>query len=223
VSFAVVRRSSPWLVAAVGALAVLLAPGVAAAEGAGYGGNADALTVRWQDQSGNRTADGASLAVYAVGFRAGSAVAVRVGSAAERTVTTDASGAVRILLVSSVAAAHAPAAAPEGTVVLPLDTSSVDRLSAGTSVQAVGRTPSNSTRALVGAVPPPPAGNGPQDLVLWAFVAAALLALGGFAWRAGPLGLVLARVRPNQWVRPNQRVRSNHRGRPNHRGRHRPG
>jgi hypothetical protein len=196
VQFALVRTSTPRLLAAVGALAVLLAPGVAVAEGPGYGGSADALTVQWQDESGDRTADGASLAVYAVGFRAGSAVELRVGSAAERTVTTDASGAVRVLLVGSVRAAHARP--PEGMVVLPLDPSSVDRLAPGTSVQAIGRTPSNSTRALVGAVPPAPAGNGPQDFVLWAFVAGALLALGAFARRAGPLGLVLNRVRRNR-------------------------
>lgn len=140
------------------AFGALFAPAPARADGPGYGGDADSLTVRWQPASG---AAGEGLAVYAVGFRGGSAVKLRVGAAGEQAVKADPSGALRILVVK---AAGITARASE----LPVLEAAAGRLSAGTSVLAVGETPAGDRRTLVGAVPPPAAGAGPADVVPWA-------------------------------------------------------
>ncbi|GAB1691886.1 hypothetical protein [Krasilnikovia sp. M28-CT-15] len=92
------RRSAPLLMAA-GTLAAVLTPGVALADGPGYGGTADALTVQWQ--GGKNSNHGQAVAVYAVGFRGGSTVAVRVGATPERKVTADAYGGLRVVLVAA--------------------------------------------------------------------------------------------------------------------------
>ncbi|WP_199512051.1 hypothetical protein [Nucisporomicrobium flavum] len=162
-------RSGPLLLAAA-LLGAVVSPGVALADGPGYGGTADALTVQWKQPAGADT-DGDGLAVYAVGFRGGSPVNLRVGAAAERSVIADASGALRVLVVAGATPAPAPTV---DTTVLPVGAGSAARLSTGTSVLAVGKTPTGALRTLVGSVPPPTTGRGVQDLAPWAGAVAAL-------------------------------------------------
>jgi hypothetical protein len=159
-------RSAGRLLLAGAVLAAVAAPAPARAEGPGYGGTADALTVRWEES--------AAVAVYAVGFRGGSTVQLRVGASQERAVTTDPSGALR-LVVGRTAAQVGP-----DTTVLPLPEATTGRLSPGTSVLVAGQTPTGALRTLVGAVPPPAASWGPADVVPWATVAALLG--GGAVW-----------------------------------------
>jgi hypothetical protein len=178
-------RPGSVLLAAV-AIGALLTPAPAHADGPGYGGDADSLTVRWQPQSG---ATGEGLAVYAVGFRGGSSVNLRVGAATDRAVKADASGALRILVVQAAAGIAAK------TSELPVLEAAAGRLSAGTSVLAVGETPAGDRRTLVGAVPPPAAGTGPADVVPWAGSLA--LAGGAVLWfrRRSPGSALLSRYR----------------------------
>src|SRR6185369_2681711 len=67
--------TSRWFCGLAALLGPWLVPAAAVAEGPGYGGTADAVTVQWQADTG----DGEGLAVYAFGFRGGSPVALRVG------------------------------------------------------------------------------------------------------------------------------------------------
>ncbi|RZU54374.1 hypothetical protein EV385_6325 [Krasilnikovia cinnamomea] len=124
------RRSGPLLMAA-GTLAAVLTPGVALADGPGYGGTADALTVQWEGRGNNNA--GRAVAIYAVGFRGGSSVAVRVGSAPERKVTADAFGGLRVVLVAAGRKAGAAARSASG----------------------VGAAAGFGSAAMVGAVPGP--------------------------------------------------------------------
>lgn len=167
-------RSTPVLLAAV-AFGAVVCPGVALADGPGYGGTADALTVQWQPPQGTG-ADG--LAVYALGFRGGSPVILRVGSAAATTVTADLSGAMRVVVVDESAAP--PAAAGADAAVLPVEQVASGRFAAGTTVSAIGETPAGVIRNLIGAIPPPEAGTGVQDVARWGAVAALLA--GGVGW-----------------------------------------
>lgn len=123
-------------------LGAVLAPGVALADGPGYGGTADALTVQWQAEN-----DSPELAVYAVGFKGGSPVRLRVGSGAEEAIAADTAGALRMMVAQAGAAG---------------------RFTPGTSVVAVGKTPAGAVRTLVGSVPPPAAGTGLSDVAPWA-------------------------------------------------------
>lgn len=84
---------------------VLLAPCPALADGPGYGGNADAVVCHWRLKAGTR---GAGLAIFAVGFRAGSQVHLRVGATADRIVIADISGALRVLVVPAAASRTVP-------------------------------------------------------------------------------------------------------------------
>jgi hypothetical protein len=168
------RRSAPLLLT-VAVLGAVVSEGAALADGPGYGGTADALTVQWQPPADARTE---GLAVYAVGFRGGSIVRLRVGSAETAAVTTDLSGAIRVLIVDESAVGSAPATAD--ATVLPVADVSGGRFSAGMTVSAVGETPAGVIRNLVGAIPPPEAGTGVQDVWRWG-VAMALLA-GGVGW-----------------------------------------
>jgi MYXO-CTERM domain-containing protein len=144
------------LLAVLTSAAVLLNPGVAAAEGPGYGGSADRLNLKWKADKGRR------LVVYAVGFRGGSAVVLRLGSGAEQTAYADQAGALRVD-VGSLAG---------------------DRLASGASVFAVGKSPSGTALRLVGNVPPEPSGRGPLDYLGWILTAVfGLLGVGGFAGR----------------------------------------
>ncbi|WP_153040090.1 hypothetical protein [Actinoplanes sp. TFC3] len=145
------------------------APGIALADGPGYGGTADALTVQWDAESG--TADG--LAVYAVGFRGGSPVQLRVGSGEDRTIAADQSGALRVLVLGS--AAPTPITDEETAVLR-----NSDAFSAGTSVLALGQTPAGDVRRLVGSVPPAAAGHGVQDVAPWGIAVAAVA--GAVVW-----------------------------------------
>ncbi|MFI1991590.1 hypothetical protein [Actinoplanes sp. NPDC020271] len=120
-----------------------LTPVAALADGPGYGGTANALTVAWNPGSEQR-----GVAVYAVGFRSGSPVGVRVGGEAERNVTADPSGAIDMVLTAATAATATAVAG--GTVVL-----------------VSGHTPAGELRTLVGVVPPEAAGIGVAQLVPW--------------------------------------------------------
>lgn len=172
------RRLGPFLLAA-SALGALTAPGAALADGPGYGGTADTLTVQWKPQAA--TVEG--LAVYAVGFKGGSPVNLRVGASAEQAVVADAAGALRVLVVSA-ASSPAPAPTPD-TTVLPVINGSTGRLPSGTSVLAVGETPAGMTRTLIGSIPPAEAGWGIQDVAPWAAAAAALGAVALWSRRRG--------------------------------------
>ncbi|MFI5495087.1 hypothetical protein [Actinoplanes sp. NPDC051859] len=165
-------RSSAQLVLAAAVLGAFLAPSAALADGPGYGGTADALTVQWQPPAG---ATGDGLAVYAVGFKAGSAVNIRVGSDPERPVVADPAGALRVLVLVA-SATPTPASTPD-TTVLTAAAGAVGRLASGTSVLAVGETPTGVLRTLVGSVPPPDSGRGLQDIAPWAGAAALLSSL----------------------------------------------
>jgi hypothetical protein len=144
---------------------VLLTPPVD--EGPGYGGTAEAATVQWRDET-DRT-DG--LAVYAVGFRGGSPVELRVGSAGDRTVYADDAGALRILVLG--AADAAGTRATPGTTVVRVDAA---HFTTGMSVQAVGQDPAGGERTLIGAVPPPAAEGWLPRTAPWAGLAATLVA-----------------------------------------------
>lgn len=131
--------------AAAAVVAIAGLPGQALAEGPGYGGTADQLGVVWwtaDDAAGTAaeataaTAEPAqtdAIVVSGVGFLAGSEVILRIGDQTEFAAVVDATGAVR-------------------TVV---DLQAVDTtVDSGTSVLAVGTTPSGTTLTLVGFVPP---------------------------------------------------------------------
>jgi hypothetical protein len=187
-----VNKSAGATAALLVTAASLLLPGAALADGPGYGGTADALTVDWADDSdaGTATADG--LAVYAVGFEGGSRVTLRVGAAEDRTVDADTSGALRVLVVNSTEAGQAAPAAE--TTVLTVTDLATSALSAGTTVQAVGRTPAGTARTLIGAVPPPATGSSRP----WWWLAG-----------AGAAGIgALALVRRLRGQRPRPRHRS---------------
>lgn len=184
-------RSAPLLLTAA-VLGAVGYPGAALADGPGYGGTADTLTVQWQQPEG---ASAEGLAVYALGFRGGSPVSLRVGSAATTTVNADLSGAVRVLVVgrspapASPASTDAPAAlaSPASTdaTVLPVEYISSGRFASGMVVSAVGRTPAGVIRNLVGAIPPAEAGRGAQDVVWWGAALAILAGAAGWIRRRG--------------------------------------
>jgi hypothetical protein len=143
--------SARWAAAAIVAAAIAVFPASPAhAEGAGYGGNADKLTVQWQ---------ASSLDISGVGFRAGSTVSVRVGSSAERVVTAEPDGSLRLGLTT-------------------LEQQAADHKSAGTSVLALGTSPAGTVVTLVGAIPPAAEGKGLQDLTFWLLAGAAVAAMG---------------------------------------------
>ncbi|MFI7543896.1 hypothetical protein [Actinoplanes sp. NPDC049599] len=168
------RGSAPLLLTAA-VLGAVVSAGPALADGPGYGGTADALTVQWQPPEG---AGAEGVAVYALGFRSGSPVTLRVGSAVARTVAADLSGALRVLVVDGRAA---PSASATGdATVLPVEQVASGRFAAGTTVSASGETPGGVIRNLVGAIPPPEAGAGVQDVARWAVLAALLT--GGAGW-----------------------------------------
>ncbi|HWS33645.1 MAG TPA: hypothetical protein VN408_12990 [Actinoplanes sp.] len=154
------RRAGLMLAAAT--IGAGIAPAPAGADGPGYGGTADALTVMWQSGPEDRT-----LAMYAVGFRSGSAVRVQVGSDAEQVVNADPFGSVDLVLA-------APATAVPSNAVT------------GTSVLVSGQSPAGGARTLVGAVPPRVTASGATELVPWAVALAGLLLAGLWLRRANP-------------------------------------
>jgi hypothetical protein len=103
------------------------------------------------------------LQVSGVGFRGLSVVDVRVGSSPAFTIRTDDTGTLAVSI--------APVAA--------------DSVAVGTSVVALGRAPSGTSKTLIGSVPPRPTGTGPVDAVPWITVAV-LVGLAG-AWVIGRL------------------------------------
>jgi len=150
-----VRWVSPALVAVVATLVVLGTPDLAAAEGPGYDGRTGDLVLKWQDEKPGQAADNSSgLKVFGRGFRGGSKVTLRVGSGIEKTGMADTTGAVSLVVD---AGAH-----PGSTIV------------------AVGQTPSGSAWTLVGYVPAAQASGGPQS-----YVTPVVLALAGVAFLGG--------------------------------------
>ena len=162
-------------------LGALFAPAPAVADGPGYGETADEVTVQWVAEAG----DTAGLALYAVGFGAGSPVVLRVGAAADRTVHADQTGALRVLMVNAADAGDARPAT--GTAVVPVDADTAGKLSTGFSVAAIGRDPAGGIRTLVGTIPPPATGNGVQDVAPWVVLAVVVL-ISGLLTRVAWLG-----------------------------------
>ncbi len=138
---------------------VLVTPGVAAAEGPGYGGKADRLILKKKAKDPAKPKEsGAELAVFGVGFRAGSQVTLRVGSGADATVHADETGALRVQLNG--------------------------QTPAGTTIVATGQTPSGSAWTLLGSVPADEPSGGRRDFTSWIVAALGVLALaGGFVPR----------------------------------------
>jgi len=116
------------------------------------------------------TVQGSGLHVGGVGFRGLSTVTVRVGSQPVFLARVDATGTLSV-------------SAPP---------SAADAISAGTSVVALGRSPSGTSKTLVGSVPPRPNGTGPVDLVPWVALAV-LVALVG-RWLVRRVGTTVSRV-----------------------------
>ncbi|GIE75453.1 hypothetical protein Aph02nite_14030 [Actinoplanes philippinensis] len=191
--------------AGLAAAAVVLGAGVAPlpanADGPGYGGNADALTVIWEVNAQRR-----GLAVYAVGFRGGSSVRVRIGSDAERTVIADQYGAVDLLFIATIAtstskvkgtwklaavttpltgtpAPSGSASTPSGGPSAPAGASTDGGVAAvsaatGASVLVSGHTPAGELRTLIGAVPPEMTDRGAAELIPWVVALAGSLMAG---------------------------------------------
>jgi len=159
------------LCGAVALAGVLLTPAAAAAEGPGYGGTADAMTVQWQTEPSSTE----GLTVDAAGFRADSPVVLRVGSAADQTAVADAIGTLHLLVVSAADAVRVRPAA--GLTVVQL-AAATGRFSTGLSVQAVGHDPAGGIRTLVGSVPPRAAGNHVLDAAPWVALGAVLVGWG---------------------------------------------
>lgn len=205
-----------WLAAAIVASPAVCGPGPAWAdddlpgaeplviEGPGYGGTADELGVRWvrlpvslaaapigaagsgrpllaalgagpgSEDGGPRSPDlletgdsDVGLAVEGVGFRGKSAVTIRVGESDPVRLRTD----------------------PTGTLAVQVAGVVLNGVTPGMSVVAIGRSPSGTTRTLVGAVPPRPGGLAPSDVIPWLAALGGLVALGWQVHRrrsAGP-------------------------------------
>ena len=117
------------------------------------------------------TPQGSGLHVGGVGFRGLSTVTVRVGSQPVFLARVDSTGTLSVT---------APPSAG-------------DAISAGTSVVALGRSPSGTSKTLVGSVPPRPNGTGPVDLVPWIALAALVGLIG--SWLVRRLGTTASRVR----------------------------
>lgn len=175
------------LVAALVLMLTLGMPAIAHAEqGPGYGGDADSLDVTWKEpkdkamaagpppvpsgESGSAdlpdpermamSAESASLRVDGVGFRGKSEVVIQFGSEDPIAVRAD----------------------QTGTVVA--DFPATDAAAPGTTVVAIGRSPSGATRTLVGSVPPLPHGVDLMGLVPWLIAApVALIALAALGRR----------------------------------------
>ena len=148
------RWSFPALLAILAALVLVLTPGIAAAEGPGYGGKADKLTLKRQDRQQGKTKDRPTeLTVFGAGFRGGSKVELRIGSGAEEEAVADETGALRVSLSRD---------APVGTTIV-----------------AVGQTPSGSAWTLLGSVPAEEASTGTPNLTSWIIAALGVLGLAG--------------------------------------------
>lgn len=205
------------LAAALVAAPAIVAPGASWAEddlpggepliieGPGYGGTADELGVRWvrvpiamaagpapaggqaqpllgallggvgAEDGGPRSPDlletgdsEVGLAVEGVGFRGKSAVTIRVGESDPVRLRTD----------------------PTGTLAVQVAGVVLNGVTPGMSVVAIGRSPSGTTRTLVGAVPPRPGGLAPSDVIPWLAAVAGLVTLGWQVHRRRMAGVV---------------------------------
>jgi MYXO-CTERM domain-containing protein len=149
------RWSSQVILAAATATLVLTGtPGVAAAEGPGYGGKADKLILKREQAAPGKPKDpNGEVAVFGVGFRGGSKVTLRVGSGGDSDAVTDEVGTLHVLVTAQ---------------VVP-----------GTTIIAVGQTPSGSAWTLVGSVPSDQTSKGPRDFTSWIIGGLGLLGLAG--------------------------------------------
>lgn len=167
-------------------------PAVAFAEqGPGYGGDADGLTVTWEEPKSKAagapavptdkdagisdgpvtdpqrlamTAEAATLNVEGIGFRGLSQVRIQFGNQQTVAVRADQTGTVGSTF--AVASSTSP----------------------GTTVVAIGRAPSGATRTLVGSIPPMPSGTNLMALVPWVLVVPVIVLV----------GLSLLRERPQE-------------------------
>lgn len=176
------RLAKAGLAVATVVLGTGLVPLPASADGPGYGGNADALTVIWEINAQRR-----GLAVYAVGFRGGSSVRVQIGSDAERTVVADPYGAVDLLFIAKLASTSKVKSTWKlASAVTPLaDGASELSAATGASVLVSGHTPAGELRTLVGAVPPEMTDRGATELVPWVAALAGSLLAGLWLRRRG--------------------------------------
>lgn len=189
------RRGVTVLVLLVAMAASPIAP--AMAEGPGYGGSAAGLDVRWEapgtssgalravvlSNGGSARSAGArmptgdqpriqqdvlDLTVRGLGFRAKSAVTVRLGGGDSVVVRADTAGSLAVAI----------------------DSAQLEGTDPGVSVMAVGRNPSGTQVVLLGSVPPTPGGTGPMSLVPWAALAAAMAGLALWTRRPGRLEVI---------------------------------
>ena len=190
------------LIAALVIVLTLGAPAIAHADsGPGYGGDADSLDVSWKEPKNKAmaagpppvpsgesnadnlpdpervalSADSTSLRVDGIGFRGMSEVVIQFGSEDPVAVRAD----------------------QTGTVVA--DFPATDAAAPGTTVVAIGRSPSGATRTLVGSVPPLPHGVNLMGLVPWLIAApVALIALAALARRRPQKQTELAATTPER-------------------------
>ncbi len=186
------RRRVAIAVALVAVNVAGLAP--AQAEGPGYGGTADGLDVRWEAQGsspeatpvvltssrgGGRTMathiravdapriqqDVLDLTVRGIGFRAKSAVTVRLGGSSSLVVRADTAGSLAVAI----------------------DGSQLEGTDPGVSIMALGRNPAGTQVVLLGSVPPSPRGTGPMSLIPWVLLAVVLAGLARWTARPRPV------------------------------------
>ncbi|MGV1003626.1 MAG: hypothetical protein ACOYEV_02425 [Candidatus Nanopelagicales bacterium] len=154
------------------------------AEGPGYGGTADALSVEWVDPP---DAAGAAGADQPQPLLAGFLPETRGGRDGDRQVDTSyVDGSLRISGIgfraySDVTVRIASGedeitrADASGTLGVTIDQVEIGRFTPGLSVVAIGRAPSGTQRTLVGSVPPAPGGKSPSSLLLGAVLVGFLL------------------------------------------------
>ena len=199
-------------IASLGLVLVILPS--ASAEGPGYGGAADRLSVSWTTTSSAVTAEPPPASTYSndssdpTGSQAGARVTfhgsrgssarVAGGSSSVSSAGPNASGvslsvggvgfrgrsAVRIRVGSG--AAFTARADTTGTLRVQVPVASDTEVHAGMSVVALGHAPSGTAMTLVGSIPPRPLGKGPVDLVPW--FAVTLLVVPAATWLIGRVG-----------------------------------
>jgi len=163
----------------------------AQAEGPGYGGTAGGLDIRWEAPGSSPGAipavlttsrggarafaarigaaeqpriqqDVLDLTVRGLGFRAKSAVTVRLGGNSSLVVRADTAGSLAVSI----------------------DGSQLGGTDPGVSIMALGRNPAGTQVVLLGSVPPTPGGTGPMALIPWVLLAVVLVWLA--RWTARP-------------------------------------
>jgi hypothetical protein len=196
------RRRVATAVVLVALSASGLAP--AQAEGPGYGGTADGLDIRWEAQGSSPGAipavltsssgggrafaahiraadppriqqDVLDLTVRGIGFRAKSAVTVRLGGNSSLVVRADTAGSLAVAI----------------------DGSQLEGTDPGVSIMALGRNPAGTQVVLLGSVPPAPGGTGPMALIPWVLLAVVLAGLARWTARPRPVSQPVGRHQAN--------------------------